>query len=354
MKLIDIAHKAGVSIGTASRVLSGKTDVNIELIERVQSASKALGYIPSETSKTKLKQELKSAMGTIGYLVDTQDQEKRDLQRDSFQQGFLEGMSHEISRYQGNVLFSSCQKDIETETLPSFVRDQLVTGVVLKVGFRATFEWMEKIRQKVPLAMMMHREESHLIPSVMCDNFMGVRQALLHLKGLGHQNVAFVSDQYAGVRPSLHHIEREEAFRKLTALLGFNEDPRLIQSVIRDPKKEGTLNGAMEIALNRLLALKGNRPTAIVCAADVYAFALMQVAIAKGLSLPKDLSLIGFMNTDVGAQSNPPLTSISVSEFEIGCAAIDLLRHQLDKSNSTVRHIVVGTELVERQSCARV
>ncbi|MES2308443.1 MAG: LacI family DNA-binding transcriptional regulator [Verrucomicrobiota bacterium] len=352
VKLIDIASKAGVSIGTASRVLNGKTDVNPELVGLVQNAAKTLGYFSSDSSK-KIKSSPKSAMGTVGYLVDLQEQSGGVIFGDSFQQGFLEGIDQEVSRCQGNVLFSSCRDDIENGRLPAFISDRSVMGVVLKIGSNVSLDWIQKIQQRVPLVMVMSREPSHSVSSVMCDNFNGVYQALCYLKSLGHRSIGFMADRYQGIPQTVHHMEREEAFRRLIPLLGLNEDPQLIQVVVRDSQKE-TLNEVMETGLNRLLALKSKRPTAILCAADVYAFALMQVAASKGISIPKDLSLIGFMNTDLAQHSNPALTSVSLSEFEIGRAAVDLLQYQMENPEGKVRHLTVGTSLIERKSCAKL
>ncbi len=104
--------------------------------------------------------------------------------------------------------------------------------------------------------------------------------------------------------------------------------------------------------LKNMLALGDKRPTAVIGAADVYALSLMRAATSLGLSVPRDLSVASYMNTDICEYASPPLTSVCLSAEEIGRAAVDLLESRIKAPASIVRHIVIAPRLVERLSCA--
>jgi len=341
-RMRDIARKAGVSLGTVSRVMNGNPEVDPELVERVINIARQVGYLDSRSI-------IDTELGAIGYLVDTDTYDS--LMTEPFQQRFLWGVEQAASTRGGHVVFASCREDIQRNVLPSMVTRRLVQGIVIKPTRTTPEPWIKALREAVPTVMLMHRTTDHSVPSVMCDNEEGMYRALAQLKALGHTRIGFFSEDDLE-RTTPHHLERQDAFTRLQASFGLTQHPGYIQTPVRDNARGEDLEDVVQRGLRNFLALGSERPTAIVGAADVYALSILKALPSFGLSAPEDLSVIGFMNTLQCDFSTPPLSSISLSEEEIGRVAVDLLQRRIASPQSPLQHITVGTQLIERMSCA--
>lgn len=344
----DIAAEAGVSIGTVSRVLNGKPDVTAELAERVMRAAQTMGYSfrysaqqPSNRPRT---------LSSIGYIVDSDT----SAASDPFQQHFLSGIEQSVTERGGHVVFSTCQNEAAKNVIPPMVVKNLVSGVILKANHMTPKGWIKRISDLIPVVLLMHRNLDLPLPSVICDNRGAIYQSLRYLSDLGHTKIGYFHEgETDPARLSLHHEERSEAYQKLAPLFGVTVRPGYIQAPVRDVEKGEDLTDVSHKAWKNFLALGSDRPTAIICAADIYALTMIRVADSYGLEIPRDVSLLGMMNTHSCEFSNPPLTSVSLGEEEIGRAAVDLLEEQFRRPAATVREIIVGTQLVERGSCGK-
>jgi len=343
----DIAKEAGVSLGTVSRVLSGKQEVAPEFAQRVITVAREMGY--QTRLSTRAPSPRTGGIGSIGYLLDSQ--EHPTVMSDPFQQHFLTGIEQKAGDLGGHVVFASVHEEAQAGIVPSIITDKVVRSVILKVTSGTSEAWIRRIQALVPTVIIMHRFADHSIPSVMCDNYGGMFSALQHLVNLGHTRIGFFSED-DGETTSFHHIERQGAFDLIRRKLGLDIRPGDIQTPSRNVAKGETFDAVIRKGLKNFLDQGEARPTAIVCAADVYAFGLMKALPAYGISVPTDLSLVGFMNTQMCEYSTPPLTSVTLSEGEIGRAAVDLLCQSIENPAVSPRQVVVGARVVERLSCA--
>lgn len=344
-RMFDISQRAGVSIGTVSRVLSGKTDVDPALADRVKLAARELGY--SRRSPQRAAAAKEGELGPIAYLLDSAT--SRNLS-DIFQQHFLTGIEQRSSELEGHILFTSCGDDLEQDRLPSIVTDKLVRGAIIKGDFPDS--WVNKVNAAIPTIRLMSDSLSRATASVSCDNFAATYQIMHYLHGLGHRRVGFIYEKETKRHTSFHHLEREQAYLRCVAEMGFEFHPGYLQTPIRENAGEDVPD-VMAKGLKNLIALKELRPTALVCAADAYAFSIMQVAGPLGISIPKDLSIVGYMNIDSCEYSNPPLTSVCLSGEEMGRVAVDLLVSRIQNPDSLVQHITIAPRLIERLSCVK-
>ncbi len=338
----DIAARAGVSIGTVSRVINGKSDVSPDLALRVTQEARHLGYeIGNRPSRSE------AALGAVGYLVDMKSEV---VMADAFQHDFLSGVEQRVTELGGHVIFAAYSDELMQNTLPGMISGKAVNGIILKGG--APEAWLEKVNSSVPIVTMMHTINSRSIPSIMCDNRTGMYQVLRYLRELGHTRIGWFFENHAGAG-SDHHVERQTAFCHYLPILGCEFRPEYLQTPWRDVATEELVDVA-KIALKNMFALGKARPTAVVCASDVHAFSVMRAAAELNLRLPDDLSVASFMNTTPCEYAVPSLTSVSLSPIEMGAAAVDLLRERIGNPNAITRHVLVGTKLVERLSCARL
>ncbi|HCD34111.1 MAG TPA: LacI family transcriptional regulator, partial [Phycisphaerales bacterium] len=105
---------------------------------------------------------------------------------------------------------------------------------------------------------------------------------------------------------------------------------------------------------DQMLRMGDNRPTAICCAADIYAITMCNVLRKKGLSVPKDLALVGFDNSQVSLLNDPPLTTMAMPYLEMGKAAGRLLIEMIGDPTMVSRTINLDCQLIERKTCSLI
>lgn len=361
MTVKKVAELAGVSIGTVSRVLNGKSDVSEEYVHKVEEAIRKLGYRPNLLAaglrKRKALEEGSPSdlcrTGNIGFLVDFPTTQA--FIENEFQASFLLGVSDRLAEKEQQMLFQSFSRDAQAGRMPLMVRKSSVDGVILK-GFLATeeLEWVESLAQVVPVVILMDLAPpgATRISSIMCDNRSGVFQAMRYLQSLGHQRIGFLNVRDAGRRRLVHHEQRMRAYEDAVHELHLDDRPGYLQVLERDLESQ-SFESIVDQALSAWLDMGKDRPTAVMNVADAHALCLMDLAKSRGLEIPRDLSVIGYMNTATAQVSIPPLTSVAISGREMGCEAVDLLLKMIENPSLPSCQLVVDGQLVERLSCSQ-
>lgn len=343
--LKEIASKAGVSAGTVSRVLNGKSDVAAHLAEHVNIIAASMGYTIRNHRRAEGAQA--NDIGSIGYLVDTD--EVASLQ-EPFHKHYLSGIAKEVARRHGHVVFAHCREEVAKNEVPRMIREKVVNAVIVKAMHRTPDAWLTRISSMIPTVLLMHGTAERSLSSVLCDNSGGIYSALTYLKDLGHRRIAFLLLAESET-PAFHGEERRWAFMRYSAELGCTQHPAYMQTPLieSDGKSQREMT---RMALRRLMDLGSERPTAVICAADVYAFHLLDVAKSENIVIPRDLSVMSFMNTEACSLSSPPLTSVDLHQEEIGRLAVECLSQRILHPFEVHHHVNVATSLAIRESCA--
>ena len=177
------------------------------------------------------------------------------------------------------------------------------------------------------------------LATVESQNLEGAVTATEYLIRLGHRRIGFIAG-----RPDLESARlRERGYRQALDNAGMVFDPDLIR--VGGYTREATEGPARE------LLESAEPPTAIFAANDVSALATIDVARTVGMSVPDDLSVIGFDNIPESALSDPPLTTIDQSIQEMGYVATRLLLDHIADPFLEPVHKTLPTELVVRGSC---
>jgi LacI family transcriptional regulator len=177
------------------------------------------------------------------------------------------------------------------------------------------------------------------LPSVDSDSLGGAVRATEHLLGLGHRRIGFVG----GVPGHSQWSRlREQGFRQAMAAAEVPVDEALV--LLPDDRPGHTADRL------RTLLLRQDRPTAIFTAYDTSAIAALDVARDLGLSVPEDLSVVGFGDIPESARTEPPLTTVGQSIQEMGAAAVRLLTGLLDRPARDETQVRLPTRLVVRQT----
>lgn len=320
----DVARAAGVSVATVSKVVNGRYGVSRATSERVSAVIDQLGY---ETSLGA--QSLRShRTNVIGVLLAEFEPFSTELLKGA--SDAVAGTGYELLAYSGGHRGGAV--GWERRSL-SRLGGTLIDGAII-----VTPTVMDA-RPGVPVVAVDPHTGPTGVPTVDSDNFAGAVLATQHLLRLGHRRIAHLSG-----RADLESSRlREDGFRHAMAEAGVPVDEQLVR--VGGYRPEGAEQSARE-----LLSLP-DRPTAIFAANDLSAIRTMQVARDMGLSVPGDLSVMGFDNVPESAVAVPPLTTIEQPLRQMGEEALRMLVAVLDGHEPPTTHLRLPTALVERSSC---
>jgi LacI family transcriptional regulator len=195
---------------------------------------------------------------------------------------------------------------------------------------------------EMPMVLINRRVLSHAIPAVVADDRSGVRQAVEHLAALGHERIAHV----AGPQWLSTGADRHEAFVAALRGVGLDPDPELISF------GEGFTEEQGAVSLHGLLDA-GAQFTALVAGNDLMALGCYDALAERGLSCPRDISIVGFNDMPFADKFNPPLTTVRIPHYEMGRRAAALLLERIEADGTAPgEDIVLPVELVQRASTA--
>ncbi len=195
------------------------------------------------------------------------------------------------------------------------------------------------MRGDVPLVLI-DRYLKHLSTDfVMTDHFGGTIRAVRYLLDQGHQRVGFVT----WLSPAISMEHRYLGYQQALHERGIEPDQALVCHVEGYP--------TVDLTPLREYLLHPRRPSAVFAANDQIAVALYRAAASVGLSVPRDLAVVGFDNLDMVEQLDPPLTTIAQPFHEIGRRAAEILLRRIAGDPSGSLQVIISPELIVRASC---
>ena len=169
------------------------------------------------------------------------------------------------------------------------------------------------------------------------DNVGGARTAVEHLVSLGHRNIAILATEPQAY-PSI--LQRRRGYEQVLAEAGLT--PHYIDALYWQPES------AAMIAIAYLKAHP--EVSAVFCANDLVAVALLQAAGQEGVQVPDRLSVVGYDNIDLAGFVHPALTTMAVDKVGMGRLAVTLLAHRLEFGKECVTRTFLRPTLVERET----
>ena len=322
----DVAARVGVSAATVSRHLRGH---RVRSAEAIQAAVDELGYRPSLAA-----QSLKSGRtNMIGVVVP-------DITNPYFA-AVVKGMES-ASRGRGYriILANSDESgDREDELLAELIHQ--VDGVILAPATEQEQTPLHLRDAGVPLVFI-DRDlvGGEQVDAVLVNNREGGRQAASHLLSLGHTRIAVISGQ----QDSTPGRGRREGFVDRLTEAGVELPPEF--DLIGDFREDS----GYQLTLS-LLSLE-EPPTAVFTANNLMTLGALKALHAMRVSVPDQISIIGFDDLDTGPLLNPPLTVIDRPMVEQGVLAMRLLLQRLGREDQdrSPRRVVLDTKLIQRGS----
>lgn len=309
-KLSDVASLANVSASTVSRVLNQPDIVRPEIRERVQKAIDMLDYTPDRMAKA-----LSSGRShTIGTVVPT-------IGGSAIFSDGVEALQDELETLGYSLIVSSSRYDIDREFQQiKTLLDYGAAGLVL-VGDTFSPDALRLIKkQGIPTVTTYTNKSRHGIPAIGIDNRAAGREITRLLLKLGHKKFGIIANTALQNDRSQARLDGvREALAEAGVPLPLNNVVEVELPTIENGRRG--LAGLLEIE---------TVPTAIICTTDALALGAMSEARRKGLHIPDDLSVVGFDDIDVAAESDPALTTVKNPAAEIGRIAADYLNRAMN------------------------
>lgn len=335
--IVDVAQRAGVSVATASRVMSNSSyPVSERSRQKVLSAAAELNYTPNSLARGLRMQRSRLIAVMVGDNTDPYFAEiTRGVEEVARERGYL-------------TIMCNAERDPEREL--AYVRslqDYRIDGIIFAGGglnIPGHTEQLELLAQQMRKRggeiVTLSQHTLH-VPSLQADNFEGARSMTARLLELGHRRIAFV----AGPADLLVANARLQGYMSALVEAGLAVNPLWLVP------GNFTRQGGEQAALRIAHLPPDQQPTAIFAANDETAFGVLQTLARLGRRVPADFSVCGFGDLPVAQLLKPALTSVHIPLRQLGRAGARRLLALLDNQEVPALEIL-PTTIVERESTA--
>lgn len=323
----DVAERAGVSIGTASRVLNGHPAVGAAGRAAVRDAIRELNYVPNAAARA-----LRAARTmTLGLIVP-------DL-LNPMTVRLLRGVEDAALDAGYTLLVAESRLDEQLEAIHiGKLIDRQVDGLLCSpVGPIASVGRLVE-RSGTPTVLLQLRKPARDFPTVYVDEGPAVSAALDHLARLGHHRIAFIHSlsRAAGGR------HRRDLIRSERALHGLDDAADLDRTFTDGPECLATVREVLQAP---------NRPTALMVGIHQFIPAALNALREEHLQVGKDISLVVFGDSEWVQAMSPALSVIAVDQEDHARSAVGLLLDTMSGTSSPPRAIHTESVFTNRESC---
>lgn len=327
-KIKDIATRSGVAIATVSRVLNNSGYVSESARTNVLKAAKELDYQPNAGAR--LIRNGKSSI--VGILLPSLDVD--------FFSTLAQALESELFLRNYRAMFCCTSEDPEHErTYISMLMAQKVDGVIAASVHSQAEHFTRLMKAGVPIVAVDRALPSINAPLISVDHLEGGRMLARHLIELGHKKIGVVG----GPRHTSPIYTRAQGVVEVCLAHGLPEPPVFLGD-------DHSLISCFGQA-DQLLTRYGRDITAIAATSDVAAIGVLHAARSHGITVPNELSVIGFDNVPAAAYALPPLTTIAQPMQDLGRAAVEqLIRMIKHEPSATAAVDPLPLKLVLRES----
>ncbi|HAM41063.1 MAG TPA: hypothetical protein DDX89_05080 [Candidatus Omnitrophica bacterium] len=323
INIAEVAGAAGVSTTTVSRVINAVPTVSEDNRRRVQEAIKKLRYRPNPSA-----QRLAAGRtNTIGLLIPRFE----GIFHSYFALQVIKGIGVAAERSRFDLLLHIT----DGTTFPSGAVDGLIF-----IDVYGCEDLLDRaIDEGIPTVVLNHYLEDLPVNCVAIDNRMGAERVVDYFVKLGHKEIATITGD----------LKTQAGLDRLDGFVNAMKDRRL-------PIPDGYIQygdfglPSARKAIESLLALP-HPPTAIFVASDDMALETINVALAKGVRVPEELSVVGFDDNPIAAQARIPLTTVRQALDQMGRLGFETALQIIRGKKKLPTKLLLPTELIERQSC---
>jgi LacI family transcriptional regulator len=330
--ITDVAARANVSTAAVSKVLRNAYGVSPAMQARVRQAMTELGYRPHAAARG-----MRGQTYTIGVLIP-------DV-RNPFFPEIIEGLTDHLAATDYQVLLGPAGSEPGSQArMTDAMIDRRMDGLVMIAPIMPRRQ-LEATARTLPTVVIGRHDKSADYDAVVDDDLMGAGLIVDHLADLGHRRIAHIQHRDAGrtMPTTMPQTVRAEGYRQAMHRRGLTDE---IDTVATSYSEEGGYAAAREL-LSRPV-----RPTAIFAGADVAAIGVLNAAYEAGLTIPDDISLAGYDNTNIAALGPISLTSVDQDGHLMGTNAARLLLERVEGKRHRSVLLSLAPTLVPRRSTA--
>lgn len=335
--IYDIAKAANTSTATVSRVLSNSDyPVSDKLKQRVLEAAEKLSYTPNLLGRQLKTNEINDIAVIIPSITN------------HFYPLLLLGVENAAREKGYNVLLCNSLRNPENEKkyLSSLFQKQ-IKGIIIS-SITENHNFLKKLQQKGLKVVAFDQGTSLDCCKVSFDFYTGGYMAAEHLLELGHKKIAFFS-------APLTRRSRNQVYEGFIQCLKDNNVKQFKENILISHKEEESHDQVYEFKngkqlTRKMLATTNELPTAIFCINDMTAFGVIQELSNNNISVPHDISVMGFDNIPMAEITTPPLTTIDQPAYEMGTLSAEMLIRNLENPNAPNAEIILKPTLVARSS----
>jgi LacI family transcriptional regulator len=328
--LKELAERLDVSITTVSRALSGDPAIALKTRERVAEAARTYGYVPNTAARTLVS----GRSGFVGLVLPIRGPALVDSFLGEFVTGLGDGL---VSHGSHLILAAAPEGEPELSVLRHLVESGRCDGVVV-TRIAETDERVRYLRER-DIPFVAHGQlidDNTSYNWIDTDGAHAFGEAFDMLYALGHRHFGLVTIS----EPMTFRHRRQDGLADAMARRG---DPTVKLSVATSPRFD---RGARVEAVNRMLHAP-ERPTAIIGLFDDLALTVMEEAARAGLSIPRDLSIVGFDNVLASAYAPPGLTTFDAlilqAARDIGQLVVEIIeKRPATPKNKLIQPVFVG------------
>jgi DNA-binding LacI/PurR family transcriptional regulator len=328
--LKDIAKIAKVSHTTVSRALNDSPFIKEDTKAKIMEIAKELNYVPNYNAKSLVLDRSYN----IGLLFTTIS----DVTSSSFFYETVRGVSSVIKGSYNLVV-----RGIDDYKNFTLVNSKRFDGIILMSQSNSDDLFIDYLMEKkIPVVVLNRDIYKSSIINILSSDKKGSYDAVTHLIQNGHRDIAIIE----GKKGFNSTVERKNGF-----LMALSENKLEINS-------EYMVGGDYTIgsgynAMKELLSLR-KIPTAVFCSNDDMAVGAMKAVVESGLSVPVDISIMGFDGSQLGAFLTPALTTVKRPIMEVSKKGAEKLLNIIKNNNAEGEKIYINTELIERASVAKL
>ena len=329
--LQSIADRVGVSRMTVSNAFSRPDQLSADLRARILTAADELGYVGPDPAARAL---ARGRTGAVGMVLNDR---LSDAFEDAIAAEFFASVADTLA---DNGLALTLLTPSRDDYIPS--RDVAMDGALLYICEPDSVDlaWLDR-RGLPQVAIDQHKRER--VASVNVDDRGGARSAAQHLVDLGHTRIGILTlaGNAGGASPSFPADQRMLGWHDALDSAGI--EPMVAMAPYRPAE------AAQDAALD--LLDRPDRPTAVVCFSDAFALGVIRAAESLGLSVPGDVSVVGFDDSSIAVVTRPPLTTVRQDVARKGQLAVATLLATM-RDEQPPDDVLLPTELVVRESTA--
>jgi LacI family transcriptional regulator len=331
----DIAKQVNVSYATVSRALNNKYGVKRETRERVLEAARNLNYRPNAIARGLVKRQTHS----IGLVIP-------DITNPFFPE-VARGIEDGAQAAGYNVFLCNTNWEVgrELQYLDLLI-EKRVDGILIAPILARVSRMEGAWQSRIPVVYVSKAPRDSANSHVVIDDVRGAFLATQHLIESGYRSIGFIGApeqlMFEGHAPAAD--ERLKGYKLALHTSGLEEEPRFI--CFGDFKRESGYN-----IIQRWIEA-GSYPRAVFGENDLLALGVMQGAKEKGLSVPRDLAVVGFDDIPLAGFPEIQLTTVFQPKYEMGKIAVEILLERINRGDrqGPNRHVILEPRLIQRAS----